>query len=376
MCALRALKRASTIVLYWRTGRLVFKNYRTGASIIANPVTVEVLHAFEQWQVPSSLLGKMPQYTPKSLNETLRRLVEHTFLVERNSFDAQQDKAFAAAWSTWLPEAGLLHFATKDFPFQTSASGFNKLMRTYLRESAQPAFRKSYPMAKCIRLPEAAKVNTLSPGAYPRVLFSRRTHRRFGVSPLTLESLSTLLFYTWGITGELCALHLGRLPLRTSPSAGSRHPIEAYVVPLRVRGLSSAIYHYDSKRHVLELIGQRATPQRVVEYCAGQSWSGGAAALFIMTAVFPRVMWKYRFSRAYRTVLLDAGHLCQTFCLTATWLGLGAFCTAALQDSLIERDLKIDGVKESVIYACGVGSLEVQTGNIGHERSGRVRCDG
>jgi len=74
-----------------------------------------------------------------------------------------------------------------------------------------------------------------------------------------------------------------------------------------------------------------------------------------MTGVFARTMWKYRNPRAYRVVLLDAGHLGQTFCLTATRLGLAAFGTAALRDSLIEKDLGIDGVSESVLYVLGVG---------------------
>jgi SagB-type dehydrogenase family enzyme len=74
-----------------------------------------------------------------------------------------------------------------------------------------------------------------------------------------------------------------------------------------------------------------------------------------MTAVFQRSMWKYRHARAYRVVLLDAGHLCQTFCLVATWLGLAPFCTAALKDTLIESHLGIDGISESVLYAAGVG---------------------
>jgi SagB-type dehydrogenase family enzyme len=75
----------------------------------------------------------------------------------------------------------------------------------------------------------------------------------------------------------------------------------------------------------------------------------------VMTAVFARTQWKYPASRAYRAVLLDAGHLGQTFCLVATWLGLAPFCTMALADSRIERDLGIDGVTESVLYAAGVG---------------------
>ena len=74
-----------------------------------------------------------------------------------------------------------------------------------------------------------------------------------------------------------------------------------------------------------------------------------------MTAVFPHAMWKYHRPRAYRVVLLDAGHLGQTFCLVATWLGLAPFCTAALKDSFIERDLQIDGVRESILYVLGVG---------------------
>jgi SagB-type dehydrogenase family enzyme len=94
---------------------------------------------------------------------------------------------------------------------------------------------------------------------------------------------------------------------------------------------------------------------KAVEYCTGQTYVRNAAALFLMTAVFPRSMWKYRFARAYRIVMLDAGHLCQTFCLTATFLGLAPFCTAALKDTLIESDLGLDGITESILYVAGVG---------------------
>jgi len=71
--------------------------------------------------------------------------------------------------------------------------------------------------------------------------------------------------------------------------------------------------------------------------------------------VFPRVQWRYPFARAYRTVIAEAGHHCQNVCLVSTWLGLAPFCTMALADSRIEKDLGIDGLTESVIYAAGVG---------------------
>ena len=124
---------------------------------------------------------------------------------------------------------------------------------------------------------------------------------------------------------------------------------------LRVKGLKAGLYHYHPTRHRLEAIGTKATRDKAWRYCARQDYVRNAAALFLMTAVFGRTMWKYPHPRAYRVVLLDAGHLCQTFCLVATWLGLAPFCTAALKDTLIEEDLGIDGVRESVLYVAGVG---------------------
>ena len=97
------------------------------------------------------------------------------------------------------------------------------------------------------------------------------------------------------------------------------------------------------------------TAKRVEISLGGQSCYAQAPAVFVMTAVFARTQWRYEFPRAYRVVLLDAGHLCQTFCLVATALGLAPFCTAALADSLLEQTLGLDGINESVIYACGVG---------------------
>lgn len=99
----------------------------------------------------------------------------------------------------------------------------------------------------------------------------------------------------------------------------------------------------------------------MVGYLNGQEWFGGAAVGVLMTAVFARTQWKYRASRTYRVVLIEAGHVCQTFCLVATSLGLAPFCTMALADSKIERDLGIDGVTESVLYAAGAGSLSAGT---------------
>jgi SagB-type dehydrogenase family enzyme len=74
-----------------------------------------------------------------------------------------------------------------------------------------------------------------------------------------------------------------------------------------------------------------------------------------MTAVVARTAWKYRIPRVYRAFLLDAGHLSQSFLLTATALGLGAFCIGIFRDGLIEEELNLDGISETVLFVVGVG---------------------
>jgi SagB-type dehydrogenase family enzyme len=149
---------------------------------------------------------------------------------------------------------------------------------------------------------------------------------------------------------------LGRFALKTSPSGGALHPLEAYVLARRIAGVAPGLYHYAADTHQLELLKRGATRRQIGRYLPGQPWYRSAAAIVFFTAVFPRMQWKYEYSRAYRAVLTESGHVCQTFCLVATWLGLAPFSTLALADSRVERDLGLDGISESVLYAAGVGA--------------------
>jgi SagB-type dehydrogenase family enzyme len=171
-----------------------------------------------------------------------------------------------------------------------------------------------------------------------------------------LVAMSTMLGLSCAIQHWIDLPGLGRLPLKTYPSGGARHPLEVYLLAPKVAGLAPGIYHYAADSHELELVRLGATGRQIVSYLPTQPWYRSAAALLIITAVFPRTQWKYRFPRAYRAVVTEAGHLGQTLCLAATWLGLAPFCSLALADSLIERDLGIDGVSESVLYVVGVGT--------------------
>lgn len=345
------LKRATSIVVFWRGGQLVFQNYRTRVSISADPILIRLLDLFEDWRSAEQVSRRLAQYTKSSIRTVVRQLERYTFLIKEGTPEAQADFQLRQAWSGWLPGAGFFHFGSKNVRYCATGRELKKKLRLLVANSPQPQFFKTYENARRLQLPTATRAH----GEFLEVLMSRRTHRKFSVQTLSLSSLSNILYYTWGVTGSIRSGILGDLPRKTSPSAGARHPVETYVLALRVEGVPPGLYHYATREHCLEQLSLGNFEKKAACYCADQSWVQRAAALFLMTAAFPRVIWKYNSPRAYRTVLLDAGHVCQTFCLVSTWLGLAPFCTMALRDTLIEKDLKLDGIAESVLYIAGVG---------------------
>jgi SagB-type dehydrogenase family enzyme len=308
-----------------------------------------MLHFFDRWRPAGALAECFPDRSADSLANALADLIR-VGLVERSNRPHDRRMDMLATWQDWSPAASFFHFSTKDEHAPVETEDAVRRQRRRARINPLPPAVKHYPQAPQVDLPRADFA-----GEFPRVLLERRTWRQFSRRPLALERLATLLGLSFGIQWWMDLHGIGRVGLKTSPSGGARHPIEPYVLSLRVQGLPRGLYHYNSGTHRLELLRPGATAAQVTRYLNGQRWFGGAAAVVLMTAVFARSQWKYPGSRAYRAVLTDAGHVGQTFCLVATWLGLAPFCTMALADSRIEADLSIDGVTESIVYTAGVG---------------------
>ena len=344
------LRRARSLSVYWRDGRAFFHNFAARLTVSAKPITFEVLDFFTSWRTCQEAIVHFADYTPKSVRSAVSQLVKQGLLLLKNSREAAQDDRLAREWLPWLPD-GSFHFSTKDPPYVDCTNWSAARLKSILPQRPAPKLFKTVKGTQKILLPASA----VSDSEFIRVVMARKTHRRFSKERLPLETVSQLLRLVWGVAGYLHVPIFGKLLHKTSPSGGARHPGEVYLMALRVKGLRPGLYHYHPGHHHLERIRANATPNKARLYCGRQSYVKGAAALFLMTAVFRRTMWKYNYARAYRVVLLDAGHLCQTFCLVATWLGLAPFCTAALKDTLIERDLGIDGIRESVLYVAGVG---------------------
>ncbi|WP_296821697.1 nitroreductase family protein [Thiobacillus sp.] len=125
-------------------------------------------------------------------------------------------------------------------------------------------------------------------------------------APLTVESLSTLLRLSVGITAwkEYAG---SRWALRAHPSSGNLHPTETWVIASGVQGVSDGLHHYHSRLHRLER----------------RAWGGTSdtPGLWLGFSSIPwREAWKYG-ERAFRYCQLDLGHVLAAVSYAAALLG-------------------------------------------------------
>jgi SagB-type dehydrogenase family enzyme len=343
-------RRSAFLVSYWLGPVLVFENYATRQRLAGDSFFCDLLAFCDQPRRFTEIRSSFPEEKPGAILDGIRRLQKYS-LLETAAGRPRNKNNVMQGWEKWRPSASYFHFATKDVKYEGGEAEDFSGLRELAKQKALPARRKKYSRVKSVQL---SKPRTCS-SEFDGVLRRRRTWREFSRESLDLGRLERLLWLSFGVQGWAKIAGVGRLPLKTSPSGGALHPLQAYAMIRNVKGIAPGIYHYDDEGHRLELLRAGCSRGELKKFLAGQGWFSGCAFVVFLTAVFARSQWKYEHPRAYRVVLAEAGHVCQTFCLTATWLGLAPFCTMALADTKIEQALGVDGVAESVVYAMGAG---------------------
>jgi len=233
------------------------------------------------------------------------------------------------------------HSETKYYSDRSPAGSTNRI--------ARPEPFKTYPDAETISLPEP----TRSVGKFIWDIFSRRRSiRKYTRTPLSIDELSQLL---WSIQGA--TERAGRYVLRTVPSAGALYPIETYIIVNRVRDLEAGIYHYDVRKHSLEVVQKGDFGADIAKAGLGQEMLQDASIVFVWTAIVARSKWKYM-ERGYRYIYMDAGHICQNAYLAAEAMGLGCCSVGAFFDSEVDPIIGIDGKEEITVYLCAIGKRQ------------------
>lgn len=189
---------------------------------------------------------------------------------------------------------------------------------------------------------------------FDEAMLARRSERSFE-GPVPLGHLAKMLHFGYGLTRRD---RPGTSPVerrfRAAPSAGGLFPLELYVVARSVTGLDAGLYHYAPGENALELLAPGDHGERLGEISFSPDVLRGAAGAVVVTGFFPRSAFKYR-KRAYRFVLLEAGHVCQNVMLTACSLGLGTVAIGGFLDDDLNEMLDVDGLDESALYVIPFG---------------------
>lgn len=298
-------------------------------------------------------------------SQQLEEMARHGLLISDSGdpdLSELRRRALVLESKKWHPYAALYHFMTRSAEYEwhfsyglAEAEAEARAQRFVAKHGLPPDPFHTLPDFPRIDLPLIEKSSDLY-----EILTRRKTTRAFDESKLlSAEDLSTLLNYTYGCHGyaylspEVLLLH------RTSPSGGSRHPVEVYPLVLRVESIAPGIYHYNMHDHGLECLREcdlEEVQDLAVGFGGGQEHLRHAHVIFIMTARFYRNYWKYqRTSKTYGVVLMDLAHLSQTLYLIATDLNLGVFFSAGLDSPRIDDALGLDGYEEGSLALCGCG---------------------
>ncbi len=224
---------------------------------------------------------------------------------------------------------------------------FGEVISSVLRWGEEPKKEKYYEGARVIDLPDMTAGDT----GVEDAIAKRRSARNFSRGSLSLPQLSRLLYSSSGITGK-SGKDSG---FRAAPSAGALYPIETYVVVFDVDGMDPGIYHYVPSRHKLELVREGNFHNDFISAALYQDMAGRCDLLYVLTAVFRRVTWKYG-DRGYRYAYIEAGAISENIYLQATSLGLTSVLIGAFFDDKVSELIGIDGRKEAPILLHAVGT--------------------
>lgn len=157
-----------------------------------------------------------------------------------------------------------------------------------------------------------------------QVLEGRRSIRRHGEPPISLDQLGTFLFRVARVR-QLFDTSYGQLSSRPYPAGGAVYELELYALVQRCTGLGPGLYHYAPKSHHLEPLGGPTpyTDALLHSAMAAAAWDSEhpPQVVLLVAARFARVAWKYA-SLSYALILKHVGVLYQTMYLVATAMEL------------------------------------------------------
>jgi SagB-type dehydrogenase family enzyme len=176
----------------------------------------------------------------------------------------------------------------------------------------------------------------------------------FARSSITLKELSFLLWCTQGFR-KIVAEHI---VLRNTPSSGSRYPIETYFVAGEIEGLETGLYRYIPSSHsVVTLREDSDLPFAMGTASMNFKVVTRSAVTFLWVATPYRSTWALG-NRGYRSVLIEAGHICQALIMAAGCIGCDVLPIDLFHDEIMMQLADLNPETQWPVYVGAVGRME------------------
>lgn len=323
-------RRARHLIVRWEGDSLVLVNSNALRRFSVDAALLSLLAKLEGWMRPEELVadGQEPSL------QQLERLVEMGILERGTGTEA-------ADGDLWEPTDLAVHRAS-------NRGGYSE--DSVRGKGAPPAAFKPRPLGPTTPLGPAREL----PLPVGEAIERRRSVRRYADEPLSLEQLSTVLYHAARVVHAYCDPVLGEHALRPYAAGGARSELEVYVIANDIEGLPAQAHYYDAREHQLIGVGRRDEDQerlnRWVQAATGGALTRDPPALLVITAVFARIMWKYR-GISLPVIYKNTGCLIQTLYLVATALDLAPCAVATADEEVACRWLGLDPLIESPV-AC------------------------
>lgn len=175
----------------------------------------------------------------------------------------------------------------------------------------------------------------------------RKSCREFFDTPVTIEDLSTILFYNFGyIHGQEWSefeqaqcMTLGER--RACPSATGLQACDAFIVVMNISNLTPGIYFYEATQHALHQITSEISQEQLSTLVVDQYWTKGIAFGIFITVDMRRVWIKDKKTRGYVSAYVELGHISQNIQLSCVPLKLQTWITGTFRDNLLCKTLNL-----------------------------------
>jgi SagB-type dehydrogenase family enzyme len=328
--------------------------------LLSDGIFLHILKTCKEWVSHESLIQLLldsHSTSREECEEIINQLLDSNVLVSDEDPLYTKVKDYEENWvkSNWKSPLGYHIIANRfektNYWDDPEGREDQERMRQRVKEEAPPSQFKEYKDSKKVPLNYSELNSSLEN------IFNDYVGDDKAKESITREELGSLIYYSFGKISKKRLPVTGLHICKTSPSGGSRHPTETYVIIHNVKGLQPGLYHYNVRNHELEQLYKDNLDEFVQQHviCNNRYPSFDKKVTFIHSTVFDRSMHRYREPRSYRAINHDIGHLMQTTALLASAMGMNSYRGYSMHDMEVEKLIGVDGIYESAMTFTIVG---------------------